>query len=204
MRRDWIAPFTGIAFVVLAVIAFAVGGEPPDADDPVEEIVAHYVDNQDSVVFAAILATVAVLLLLFFANYLRGVLASAEGPRSRLSPLVLVGASVMAVGVAFDATLSLAMAEAADDLEPASLQALQALWDNDFLPIALGTTTLLISAGGAIVQTRIVPVWLGWVALGLAVVSFTPIGWIGFLGGGLWIAVLAAVLIARARAAPAG
>jgi hypothetical protein len=201
MRRDWIAPATGLAFLVVAIVAFSIGGEPPDADDPAEEIVAHYVDNQDSVEIGAILGAVAALLLLFFANYFRGVLAAAETDARRLSPLVLTGAAIMAVGVTIDATISFAIAEAAEDIEPASVQTLQALWDNDFLPISLGTTTFLIASGASILRTRAVPSWLGWIAIVLAVLSFTPVGWIAFLGGGIWIAILAVVLMRQPRAA---
>jgi hypothetical protein len=203
MRRDWIAPATGLAFVVFAVLSFAIGGEPPGTDDPVEEIVDHYLDNQDAVVASAILATVAALLLVFFANYLRGVLAAAEGGGPRLSPLVLTGAAVMAVGITIDSTIYLALAESADDIDPTAVQALQALWDNDFLPIALGTTIFLISAAGSILRTGALPRWLGWVGIALAVLSFTPIGWVAFLGGGLWVAALAIVLMRRPPAVEA-
>jgi hypothetical protein len=203
MRRDWIAPATGLAFVVFAVLSFAIGGEPPGTDDPVEEIVDHYLDNQDAVVASAILATVAALLLVFFANYLRGVLAAAEGGGPRLSPLVLTGAAVMAVGITIDSTVYLALAESADDIDPTAVQALQALWDNDFLPIALGTTIFLISAAGSILRTGALPRWLGWVGIALAVLSFTPIGWVAFLGGGLWVAALAIVLMRRPPAVEA-
>lgn len=202
MRRNWLAPATGLGFVVLAIVAFAIGGEPPDADDPAQEIVAHYVDDGDAVTVSAILGTVAVLLLLFFANHFRGVLAAAETAGPRLSPLVLTGAAITAVGVAIDATISFALAEAAEDIEPASVQTLQALWDNDFLPIALGTTTFLIASAGSILRTGAVPAWLGWIAVGLAILAFTPLGWIAFLGSGIWIAVLAVVLMMRARSAP--
>jgi Domain of unknown function (DUF4386) len=199
MRRDWIAPATGILFVIFAVLSFAFGGEPPSADDPVEEIVDHYLDNDDEIVASAILATVAALLLVFFANHLRGVLSAAEEGGSRLSPLVLTGAAVIAVGIAIDSTVSLALAATADEIEPASVQTLQALWDNDFLPIALGTTIFLISAGASILRTGALPRWLGWVGIALAVLSFTPLGWVAFLAGGIWIAMLAITMMRETR-----
>jgi Domain of unknown function (DUF4386) len=195
MRRDWLAPATGILFVIFAVLSFAFGGEPPSADDPVEEIVDHYLDNEGTVIASAFLATIAALLLVFFANHLRGVLSAAEEGGSRLSPLVLTGAAVIAVGIAIDSTISLALAASADDIEPTSVQTLQALWDNDFLPIALGTTIFLISAGASILRTDVLPRWLGWVGIALAVLSFTPIGWVAFLAGGIWIAMLAVALM---------
>ena len=43
------APLTGVVFIVLAVVGFIVQGQPPDVESPVQEIVAHYSDNKDSV-----------------------------------------------------------------------------------------------------------------------------------------------------------
>src|ERR671910_2529551 len=151
-RTDWIAPLTGVAFVVLVIISFIIVGEPPSADDPVEEIVDHYIDNKDSVQIGAFLGTVAGTLLIFFFGYLRKILRAAEGAGGMLSLLVLVGATIIAVGAAIDGTIAFAIAEAADDIEPSSVQALQALWDNDFLPIALGGALFMLASGLSIVR----------------------------------------------------
>jgi len=201
VRRGWLAPLTGVVFVVLVVIAFSIAGEPPEADSSSQEIVDFYVDNKDSVSTGAFVATLAVLFLVFFANHLRRVLEAAGD--AALSATVLVGAAMMAVGVAIDSTISLALAQAAEDIEATSVQTLQALWDNDFLPIALGTVVFLISAGISIVRTAAVPRWLGWVALVLAVLGVTPLGFVAFLGAGVWILVVSVVLALRARRADA-
>jgi hypothetical protein len=201
VNREWLAPLTGVAFVALAIIGFAVGGEPPGADDPVQEIVAHYVDNKDSVQIGAAMVGIAAALLIFFAGYLRKVLRAAEGEGGTLSAVVLVGATVMAVGAAIDGTISFALAEAADDVDPTAVQALQALWDNDFLPLAVGSTVFLLASGISIVRHAAMPKWLGWVAILFGIVSLTPAGFIGFLGGALWILVVSVMLTLRARPA---
>lgn len=201
MKRAWLAPLTGVAFVALVIIGLSIAGEPPDAKSSPEEIVNYYVANTDSVRISALLGAVAVLLFIFFANHLRRVLnAAGDAP---LSATVLVGASVMAVGVAIDSTILLAIAETADDIEATSVQTLQALWDNDFLPIALGLLVFLISAGVSILRTGALPRWLGWVALALAVLGFTPIGFAAFVGSAIWILVVSVMLALRARRAPA-
>ena len=197
MRSGWLAPLTGVVFVVLVVIAFSIGGEPPEANSSTQEIVDFYVDNKDSVSAGAFIATLAVLFLVFFANHLRRVLDAAGD--AALSATVLVGAAMMAVGVAIDSTISLSLAQAAEDIEATSVQTLQALWDNDFLPIALGTVVFLFSAGISIIRTGALPRWLGWVALVLAVLGVTPLGFIAFLGAGVWILVISVMLALRAR-----
>jgi hypothetical protein len=193
-------PLTGVAFVVVLIIGFLVGGEPPDVKNPPQEIVDHYVDNKDSVQFGVLFELIAAGLLLFFAGYLRKVLRAAPGEGGMLPAVALAGATVMAVGAAFDAAISFSLAEAADDIEPTSVQALQALWDNDWPPIALGAAVLLLSSGLSIALYGSLPRWLGLVAVLLGVVGFTPIGFVAFLGGGLWILVVSVMLTVRARA----
>ena len=201
--NEWLAPLTGVAFVVLVIISFVIVGEPPSADDPVDEIVDHYIDNKDSVQIGAFLGTIAGTLLIFFFGYVRKVLRAAEGEGGMLSLLALAGAVIIALGAAIDGTIAFAIAEAADDIEPASVQTLQALWDNDFLPFALGTQVLWFAAGISIVRHGALPKWLGWVAIAFGILSLTPIGWFAFLGGALWILVVSIMLTMRARRGPA-
>jgi hypothetical protein len=197
--KRWLVPLTGLLFVVLAVVGSFIGGEPKEASNPAQEIVDHYVDNKSSILFGAAILGAACVALVFFGSYLRTVLRRAEGEGGMLSPLILVGAAIMAVGLAIDVTIRFAIAEAADDIEPASVQALQALWDNDFMPIAVGMVVFILSSGLAIVRYGTLPKWLGWVAIVLAIVGITPAGFFAFLAGGLWIAVVSVLLAVRAR-----
>jgi hypothetical protein len=85
------------------------------------------------------------------------------------------------------------------------VQTLQALWDNDFVPIAMGAQILLLAAGLSIVRHGAFHKAFGWVAIVLGVIGLTPIGFVAVLAGGLWLVVLAVLLMLRARpAAPAG
>jgi hypothetical protein len=187
---------SGILFIAVLIIGFAIGGEPPEADSPPQEIVAHYVDDKDSIEIGAAIGVASLVFLLLFANYLRRLFAAAgEAP---LSATVLVGAAITSVGAAFDGTLTIAIAEAAEDITPESVQTLQALWDNDFLPMALGAVVFLLSVGVSTLQTRALPTWLGWAALILFVVAFTPIGFASFIGTGVWIIIASVLLAARA------
>src|SRR5688572_6263510 len=94
--RSWIAALTGVAFLVLAIASVALGGgEPPDpTDDPVEEIVEFYADNEGSIWLSTLLQGLATVALVFFAGYLRKVLRAAEGPGHMLSSVALAGATI--------------------------------------------------------------------------------------------------------------
>jgi hypothetical protein len=199
MRTDWWTPLTGVAFLVVAIVGVIIAGEPPDADSPARDIVDHYVDNKDSVMVGAVLGGIAATLLIFFAGSLRSALRAAEGPGGVLSAVAFAGATVLAVGAGIDGTISFALADRADDIDPTAVQALQALWDNDWLPLAVGTQVFLLAAGLSVVRHGALPSWLGWVAVVLAVISVTPIGFAAFLGGAVWIAIVSVLLTLRLR-----
>jgi hypothetical protein len=199
MSANRLAALTGLAFVVLAVISGAIMGEPPDpSDDSVQEIVSFYQDNDSEIRISAIIGAIGLVALVFFAAYLGKVLRAASGPGHISSWVVLAGATVLATGAALDGTINLALAETADDIDPSGVQALSALWNNDYIPLGVGAATFALAAGLSIVRHGGLPKWLGWVAIVLAVITLTPIGFAGFIGTGLWIAVASVMLFLRA------
>ena len=64
-----------------------------------------------------------------------------------LSLVAFVGLVVVGVSFAIDSTILIALSEAADDIDPSAVQALQALWDNDFVPLVLGVLMFLWAPG---------------------------------------------------------
>ena len=201
--REWLVPLTGVAFVLVGIIGFLIGGEPKSADDPTREIVNYYVDNKDSVEIGAFAGVLAGLLLIFFGAYLRKVLRAAAGEDEILSLVAFVGFVVVAIGFAIDGTISIALAEAADDIDPVAVQALQALWDNDFVPLVLGVLAFLWATGLSVIRTGVLPKWLGWVMILLGIVGLTPIGFVSAAGSAILVLVLSILLSVRARSASA-
>jgi hypothetical protein len=199
--KGWLAPLTGVGFIAVGIIGFFVGGEPKSADEPAREVVDFYVDNKDSVQLGAILAAVAGLLLIFFAAQLRSVLHAAGGPGESLSLVSFVGLAIVATGFAIDATISFSLAEAADDIDPTAAQALQALWDNDFIPMILGVMAFLWATGISVIRTGVLPKWLGWVMIVLGIIGATPVGFVSAIGAALLVLVLSIMLSLRARKA---
>jgi hypothetical protein len=198
--REWLVPLTGVVFFVLLVISFIVAGEPKDATHPPEEIANWYLDNKDSAEIGAFIGTVAGAVLIFFAAYLRKVLSAAEGEPSMLPMLALIGLSIVAVGGAIDNMLVFATAERADDIPATSVQTIQAIWDNDFLPLFLGVLVFNWAVGISVLRSGALPKWMGWAAIVFGVISLAgPIGFFGALGAALWILVASILLSLRAR-----
>jgi uncharacterized protein DUF4386 len=204
-NRQWLVPLvTGLGFFVLLIVSFIVIGEPKDADHPPQEIAQWYLDNKDAAEIGAFISVVAAALLIFFGAYLRKVLDAAAGGRSMLAVLPLIGLAIVGVGAAIDNMLIFVAAEAADDIPAPEIQTIQAIWDNDFLPLFLGVLVFNWSVGIAVLQTGALPKWLGWLAIVAGVVSLAgPIGFFGALLAALWILIASIMLSMRARQATA-
>ena len=61
----------------------------------------------------------------------------------------------------------------------------------------------MLATGLSVVLHGGLPKWLGWIAVLFGVVGLTPVGFIGFLGGAVWIVVVSVLLARRRPAAPA-
>ena len=101
------------------------------------DIVNFYVDNKDSVQAGAFIGVAATVLLVFFGAYLRRFLRARRRRGDAVDRLVRRRV-IVAVGFAIDTTILIALSEAADHIDPIAVQSLQALWDNDFVPLSSG------------------------------------------------------------------
>jgi len=202
--KGWLVPLTGVVFLLVVIVGFMVNGEPPDPkDDSAQKIVDFYVDNKSSLMAGTYLEGLAAALLVFFGAHLREVLRVAAGGKDFLSTAAFAGLLLIAVGFAVDGTINLTLAETAEDIDPAGVQALTALWHNDFVPFAVGSVVFLVAMGISVLQHGALPKWIGWIAILLAVIGFTPLGFVAFIGSGILIAIIGVVLAIRGRARPA-
>ena len=195
-RATTLAPLTGALFVVLTVVSMIVAGEPPDADDPVEDIVEFWADNDTAVLIGSMVEALGAVALIFFAASLHRALRSGEG--SGLLPLTAFGGGIVtAAGIGVDATLRFAAADMAGDVDPVVIQTLNGYWSNFFIPMLIGLATLILATSLAALSNRIIPMWLAIIGFVVCVVMFTPAGFAAFLVGGLWIIVLSILLWRR-------
>ena len=102
----------------------------------------------------------AAAFLIFFGAYLRKVLEPGAG--LMLAILPLIGIAIVAIGAAIDSMLMFAAAEAVDDIPAPEIQTIQAIWDNDFLPLILGVLVFNWSVGFAVLRSGALPKWMGW------------------------------------------
>lgn len=199
-RNAALVSLTGVLFVVLTLASFIVGGEPPDADDPIGEVVEFWVDNDAQNMIGSVLEGLAAVSLLFFAASLRRSLRRAEDGGGILSVAALAGGIVAAAGIGVDASIRFAAADLADEIDPVVTQTLNALWSSFFFPMVIGLATLVLATSLSALRSRIIPVWLAWIGFLIVVVFFTPAGFVAFIASGLWILIVSILLWRRESA----
>jgi hypothetical protein len=203
MSAKVIGPLTGIVFVVLAIVAALIGGETPATDDPPQEIVDFYLDNDDAQAWASALLALGCVALVFFLGSLRRALRAAAGDEGGLSTVVLVGGLVIAVGLSIFAGIGFTLGDAADDLPEEAVLALNALNSNMFFTVAVGTAAFNLALALAVLRHGGLPRPLGWVALVVGIAGLTPLGFFAFLATGIVI-VWASVALAMQAGTTAG
>jgi hypothetical protein len=134
---------------------------------------------------------------LWFLGSLRSAFRQAEGGTGRLSSIAYAGGIVLTGFALADGALQFAIAESVGDVPPVATQTLSALYNNFFFGFPVGIGTLLIASSLVILRTKVLPAWLGWVALLLGIVALTPAGFFAFLVVLAWIAVVSVMLFQR-------
>ncbi len=202
MSLQRLAPLSGIVFVAALIIGFFVlsnGG--PQVTDSAQTISSYYVDHHQRAEFVVGVIAVGLVFLAIFIAFLYDHLKAAETSGNLWSTLMLIGGIA---GIAtFFAAGGVHVAIADGGTHHFGLDAMVALngLDNDMLiafVFALGL--MLIGVAGATLTTLALPKWLGWAALVLGVLCFTPVWWAGAALGLVWIVIVSIVLSQKVAA----
>jgi len=201
MSTKQIGPLTGILFVALVIVAFVVGGETPDVGDSAQTVVSFYVDNDSDQQIAAGLLALGCVSYLFFLGALRRALRAVAGDEGGLSTVAVLGGLMIVVGASIFAGIGFTLGDAADDLPPSAVLALNALNSDLFFPVAVGTAVFNLGLALAVLRHGGLPRALGWLALVVGIVGLTPGGFFAFLATGV-VVVWASVVLAQRAAGP--
>jgi hypothetical protein len=204
------SPATGILFVALWLVAFAITDGSPDSGDSDAKIVSYYADSghraRDIVGLFLILA--ASLLFLWFLASLRSRLARAEGRAGGMTAAAfgagLVSTVLWFVAVVVFVAPSFARADTSKfQLDPDTFRLLNdlgyTLWFG-------GTTIAAVTVVATAVLSRrtgLLPRWLTWLSFAVAatlLVAFLFIPILIFLG---WVLVVSLVLAWQGASEPA-
>jgi hypothetical protein len=202
-RLERLAPLTGALFAAVFAIGFVGGGDTPDTKASGEEVIAHYHDSSKAYL-ALFSLMIAGVLFLFFAGVLRDAMRSTDRAPGWLGTVAFGGAVVYAVALGIFGIGQVALADAADLGQPQVAQALNIFDNNNFLPAVIGLATIALAVAWHTLRSRMLPVWVGWVALVLGLLAFAgPAGFIAFLTFPILVLILSLLLYRQGAQAAA-
>jgi hypothetical protein len=194
-----LAALSGIVAVALWIIGTAIREAIGVSDvQTAQDSLAYLQDEENGVLASGLIFQIGALFFLIFLSALRSRLWAAEGGTKMLTTLAF--ASGVAVAIFLLALPAGDMAGALeDDLGAEAAQALMALGNVFFIGAELSAAVLLFATGLLAVRLRVLPVWLGWASLVIALwLLIAPIGWAGLLiGVPLWVLVTSVLLYLR-------
>jgi len=191
----------GVLFVALFAVALALSGNT--GDNP-GEVTKWYADdgNQTKQFVAWFLYIGSAVAFLSFLGTLRDMLVRAEGGPGTLSALVFgPGIAFIALYVAAVSLFAAPAALAGDSdfkLDPNTAQ----MFNNaGYLTLVSGVmlaSILVLSASTAALRTGVLPAWLGWTGLVVAVVMLFAIFFIPILIFMAWVLVVSLLMVVTA------
>lgn len=194
-----LAPLTGVLFFVLLLVSFLVGNNSLKASSSPAKVLAHYIAHRNSARASGLLTVLAVFVGVIFYGLLRDYLRRHQASRG-LTATAFGGVILFAASGAVGAGIQWALTDAPSHLSADAAQALNLVdMDVTYALTLAGLAVLLFAFGLAIVNSALLPKWLGWVAFVLALSALIPpIGFVAFIGGGIWTLIVSIAMWRRA------
>ena len=215
-RVPWLAPLTGVVSVLLVAAGIVVLEGP--ADRPEESapagLILSYFRDQDTVMLGGALAMLGALFFLWFVGELRAKLAEAEGGVGRISEIAFGAGMATGAFLMLQYSASFLGALYHQQLTAGMARTLFLFGDLFLYPAAVAAALLLAATAAVALRTRVLPMWLAWLSVPLALwllvppfgspagTDWAPPAWsgLGALGAvPLWVLATAIALTLRSR-----
>jgi hypothetical protein len=198
-----VGSLSGILFVALVVASNVAAGGIPDPSASPAKVIDFYTAHKTGQQVSATLTAAAVVVGLYFFWGLRNYLHRA-GDGEQFATLGFVGAVVFGVGGCINAGLQWSLAAVPTRLTPAAAQALNVLFKDDLATglYNAGLAALMLFYGVAMLRTKGMPAWLGWVSIVLGLAALAgPIVFLVFVATAPWAIAVSILLFRRDGAA---
>jgi hypothetical protein len=205
-RWERLAALTGVAAVVLWIAGvFVIESVSPGDENSPEQLLAYFDNEENTLLVGVFLFALGTVFFVWFLGSLRVAFLAAEGMPGRVTAIAFaggIGKAVFDLGVVGGTAAGAIGAD--EGLTPEAAQAI--FWMDDAFFIGAEFMALVFMAASALVvfRTRVLPVWMGWLALVIAIgLLVVVVGWAFLLFGlPLWV-LLASLLLWRAAPGPA-
>lgn len=162
---------TGILFVVLSLIGFAVViPTPPDLNAPSQEWASYFLSHHSAIRAGVVILAVAFFFYIWFLGTLTSVLRIASGtPRLPSITLIggVIGGSCLLVGLAAEAVA----AYRPQGVDPLITRALNDIFVLVGVAAIPAFTAFFAATAIVILRSGVFPAWLGWLTVVAAVVQ---------------------------------
>ena len=191
----------GLAFVVLAIALIAVVPNTPDVHASAATLASHYSKSKRGGFLAGGFIVMAMVVIgVFWFWYFRDLVA-ADARARRLATVGFAGALLFAASGGLAAGFDFVSSDAAGHASQGTIEVINYLQSElNFGLSAAGVVLFLVATALIVIRFRLLPVWLGWLAMVFAVATFliTPIA---LMCIGVWMIPTNIVLIMRSNAA---
>jgi hypothetical protein len=180
------APLTGVVAAILLTVAFFAGGNTPNTNASPASVISFFVRNASTAKTLGLIGTFAMIFFVLFAVALA---SRMRGGTAWLANGMVAGAVFGAVGVVALFSVQYVLGDNARYLNAGSASALNLLNNDLFLPAAAGMCVFGIVGGLAVVATKVLPRWLGWVLVVIGACCASPLLFFALLVAAAWMLV---------------
>ena len=204
------AALGGVLYVVLFVVGtiFAVGNEPAGDASPTD-VMRWYAKSghRDRIHIGWVLVGLGIFFFLWFLAALRAALLRLVGD-GFLTTLATVGGAVYAALALVAIAVNDAVKTMSDDTYHHQVypELIHAANDATYVLHStggVGVGTMMIAASLAVVRTRALPVWLGWIGVAAGIIALASIVFFPWALIALWLLVASVLLFVASPERPA-
>ena len=190
----WCGPLFALLFIG---VGFFIDGDAPGEKSSADKVVAYYSSHQGRGMISVFGTPLLVALLLLFASAVRA-RARRQGGSDIGGTVMLAGAVLWSAGILIGSMIDLTLLSSSKHEQSDVAHAANVLSNADWLPFIGGIAIFMLGAGLALLVSRVLPRWLGWVAIVAGVVSLAgPGGFVGFFVAPVWMLVVGIMFAVR-------
>jgi hypothetical protein len=183
------APLSGTVAGILIAVSIFSGSNTPNNNAPAGQVARFYLQHATGQKVSAIAGILGVAFLVLFATAMAGRVRAGQGSRW-LANGAIGGAAFAAAAFAPLIAFSWILASDIKFLTPSTVQTLNVLQNDLFLPAVAGFFVFGVVAGLAAVVSKAPARWMGWVLFVFGIgAAVPPVSWFALLGTFLWVLV---------------